>query len=136
MKLVVDTNILFSFFWEKSFTKRILTSNRFTLLTPDTAITELKKYAQEIIKKTGLSLQAFEKQMKLLKATIKIIPKKTLSDFIARADEISPDKDDAPFLALCLRENCVLWSNDALLKNQDKINVINTEEIINILQDY
>ncbi|PIN95725.1 hypothetical protein COU56_00710, partial [Candidatus Pacearchaeota archaeon CG10_big_fil_rev_8_21_14_0_10_31_9] len=53
--------------------------------------------------------------------------------FIKEAEEISPDKKDAEFLALCLKFSCVLWSNDSALKNQNKVKVLSTEDLIEIL---
>ncbi|MFT4309873.1 MAG: PIN domain-containing protein [Candidatus Woesearchaeota archaeon] len=44
------------------------------------------------------------------------------------------DPTDIIFLAaaLCL-ENCLIWSNDLDLKAQDKIKVINTQELVILL---
>ena len=41
--------------------------------------------------------------------------------------------DDIDFLAFALKMNCSIWSNDKLLKKQEKINIFNTKEIINLM---
>ena len=51
MKFVVDTNILFSFFNKESFTKKIIINPSLDLISPDFAISELKKYSKLIIEK-------------------------------------------------------------------------------------
>ena len=130
MKIVVDTNILFSFFWEKSLTKKLLLVSKFELIAPKIAIEEIKKYSNEIIKKTGN--ENFKNDMNYLKKIVKFIDKKEYSEFIKESNEISPDKADAEFFALCLKHSCFLWSNDVALKKQDKVKVLSTKEVIEI----
>jgi len=135
MKLVVDTNILFSFFWENSLTKELIKSNRFELICPKKAFEEIGKYKKEIIKKTGIKEKEFDFYLKEIKKIVKIIDKREFSDFYEKAEEISPDKGDVDFLALSLKEDCPLWSNDSKLKEQKEIHVLNTEDIIDVLFD-
>lgn len=133
MKLTVDTNILFSFFWDESFTKKLLTSRRFKLISPEFALTEINKYKNEIKEKTGINEREFIKRLNELKEYVSFVKRKEYSSYLKEAEKISPDKADAEFLALCIKENSVLWSNDSLLKTQDKIKVLNTEDIVNLL---
>ncbi|NJE77343.1 PIN domain-containing protein [Thermococcus sp. ES12] len=42
--------------------------------------------------------------------------------------EITPDKDDADFVALSLKANAPLWSNDKRLKKIKEIEVVNTRD--------
>jgi len=133
MKVVVDTNILFSYFWENSFTKNILTSYNFEFISSEKAIDEIKKYSEYIIEKTGMSLNSFENKLEELMNKIKFFEKEEDSIFYKKATEISPDKADVEFFAICLKEKCFLWSNDSMLKNQDFIKVLNAKEIIEII---
>ena len=59
MKLVADTNILFSFFWENSLTRKLLISSNLELLSPEKAIVEINKYKKEIKQKTNLTEKKF-----------------------------------------------------------------------------
>lgn len=133
MKFVVDTNILFSFFWKSSITRKLLLTSNFELISPRTALEELKKYSKEIINKTKISKKEFNSELTNLRKIINFINKLEYSSFLREAGKISPDKDDADFLALCLKFNCFLWSNDYILKNQDKVKILSTEEIIEVL---
>ena len=133
MKLVVDTNILFSFFWKESVTRKLLSTSNFELVSPITALEELKKYSGDIINKTDITKKEFNSELLKLQKIIRFITKEGYSDFIEEAEKIVPDKDDVGFLALCLKYSCFLWSNDSLLKNQDKVKVLSTEDIIDIL---
>ena len=74
-KIVADTNVLFSFFWKDSITRKIITSNQFNIYSPEYAITEILKYKQEIIKKTKITLKEFNEQLNELKKIIIFIPK-------------------------------------------------------------
>lgn len=132
MKLVVDTNILFSFFWKNSLTKRLLISSNLELLSPEKAIFEINKHKEEIKKKTNLTEKEFNGFFKELKSIIQIIKKDEYSSFLREAQQISPDIADSEFFALCIKYSCALWSNDNFLKNQNKIRVFNTDEIIDL----
>lgn len=132
MKIAVDTNILFSFFWQKSLTKRLLITSNFELISPEIALKELEKHSNEICDRLKINKKIFNKQFKELKKVINFVNKKEYSNFIKEAEEFSPDKADADFFALCLKNECFLWSNDALLKRQEKIKVLSTKEIIEI----
>jgi len=50
MRLVVDMNILFSFFKKWTFTRRVITRNDLTLYSPSYALEEIKRYEDEIKK--------------------------------------------------------------------------------------
>jgi predicted nucleic acid-binding protein len=55
-------------------------------------------------------------------------------DLEADARSITPDVDDWPFFALSLKRDCALWSDDKKLKNQDRIKVLNTKDILDIIK--
>ena len=135
MKVVVDTNILFSFFWRDSLTRELIKSNKFEIVCPKKAFEEINKYKEEIIRKTKIKESEFEFYLKEMKKIVRIIDKEEFSDFYGKAKEISPDKGDVDFLALCLKEKSELWSNDSKLKEQKEIHVLNTGDIIDVLFD-
>ncbi len=133
MKLVIDTNILFSFFNENSFTKKLITNPSLNLISPEFSLTELKKYSELIIKKSKISKRTFEHSLKDLKTFTKFINNKIYFKYLKDAQRIAPDEKDKDFLALSLKENCPLWSNDKELKKQSKIKVFSTKELIELL---
>lgn len=133
MKIAADTNILFSFFWQESLTKKLLITSNLELISPEIALKELEKYSNEICNRLKINKKIFNKQFKELKKAVNFINKREYSNFIKEAEKFSPDKNDADFFALCLKNKCFLWSNDALLKKQEKIKVLSTREIIEIL---
>ena len=58
-------------------------------------------------------------------------------DFSKEAYEIMKDIDekDTPYIALALKLNCPIWSNDTDLKKQNKVKVYNTKELLEEFKD-
>jgi predicted nucleic acid-binding protein len=133
MKLVIDTNVLFSFFWKNSLTKSLITTSDLELISPEIALEEIEKYSEDIKHKLKINKREFHLKLDKLKETIKFIKKSEYSPFINEARVISPDKDDIEFFALCLKFSCPLWSNDSLLKKQDKIDIFSTSDIADMI---
>ncbi len=133
MRIVVDTNVLFSFFWQASLTRKLLITSNFELISPTIALEEIKKYSSEICKKLKINKEEFKNQLKKLREVVRFVEKKEYYQFLKEAESFSPDKTDAEFFALCLKNGCFLWSNDSILKQQNKIKVLSTEEIIEIM---
>ena len=46
---------------------------------------------------------------------------------------ISPDEKDTAYFALALKLKCAIWSNDKKLKEQDKVTVYNTGELMKLI---
>ncbi len=133
MKIVVDTNVLFSFFWDDSITRKLLLTSSLGLISPEYALEEVRKYKAEIIKKTNIRNKKFEEYLYELRSILEFINRNEYSDCLEEAKKISPDEKDSEFFALCLKENCSLWTNDITLKRQDKIKVLTTKDIIMLL---
>ena len=133
MKLVVDTNILFSFFWKNSFTKHLLVKPEFNLFSPEFALVEIKKYSKYIMKRANIDEKEFKKALSALKSIINFVHYKDYECTLKSTEEIAPDIDDSHFLALSLKLSCPIWSNDKKLKEQEKIKVLSTEDIIDLL---
>lgn len=135
MKLVVDANILFSFFKSESITRRITVESSIELFAPEKTFSELEKYKKLICEKSGISIHKYDNILKKLKLFIRIIHRSKFMDSYKEALSFLPDnaKDDAPFVGLALYLDIPLWSNDKLLKKQDKVIVFSTSEILKIL---
>lgn len=138
IKLVIDTNVLFSFFKKYSFSRKIILSLKFELIAPHLAIAELVKYSKLIIKKSKSSEQEFIEALYWLKQIICFEKKSTYEKFIIQAinlsnnfsvKEIKEFYEDIDFFALALKERCAIWSNDKLFKKQNKIKIFSTKEL-------
>ncbi|MBS3136909.1 hypothetical protein J4232_00620 [Candidatus Woesearchaeota archaeon] len=133
MKIIVDSNILFSFFWRQSVVKRILFLEAFTFLSPAYALKEINKYQDEIEQKAKITHWQFDEQLKILKELVVFVDDDEYNKNYKEALEISPDSNDVDFFALSLHENAPLWSNYGDLKKQNAIKVFSTKEMIELV---
>ena len=139
MKLIVDTNIVFS---------AILNSQSWIgqiLLHPDDSLIffsplflrkEILNHKQKIKQFTKLSEIETEELIDLIYSKINFIDEKLIPKTILKtADELKRefDFDDAIFIALANHLNCKLWTGDKKLMNFLKMNgfkrIISTNEL-------
>ena len=130
MELVADTNILFSFFWTNSLTKKLLSSSKLLLYSPTFALEEINFHKEEIMKKAQISEKAFKDLRFELATSVVFEDISSYKGFLKRALETSPDPHDVDFFALALAKGIPLWSNDRLLKTQRTVLVLSTKELL------
>lgn len=129
MRFVVDSNILFTFFWEDSFNKGILVDQDFDFFAPEIALEEINRNSEHILNKTGISKEKFKELLRDIAIFVEFVWVDEYKDFLKKADCIS-HKNDIDFVALGLKLNCPVWSNDPHLKEQSLIKVFSTNEFI------
>jgi len=131
---VLDTNIVFSALLRDSSTRKIILSDIFNLFTPEFLFTEIKKYEELILKKSGLKKENFDLLLLLLQSHIAVIPCNGFSEYLKDAEEEMKNIDikDAPFVALALKLKIPIWSDDLHFKKQKKVFSHTTDEIFTI----
>ena len=95
---------------------------------------KLIKYSKDIIQKSRINKEYFNKSLEELNKYVKFVDRNEFLEWINKVEDISPDKEDIDFLALAYKENCMLWSNDKILKNQQLIKIISTTDLLQILE--
>ena len=133
MEFVVDANVLFSAIIKEGGTAELLFDTRLSLYAPEFFIYEFMKYKDLILAKTSRTEEEFVGIMHLLKEVIEVVPKKDYSAFVKEAETISPDEKDVMYFALALKLKCSIWSNDKKLKEQDKVKVYSTTEMMRLI---
>ena len=133
MRLFVDTNVIFSFFNERSKARELSLLPDLELYSPSFALDEIEEHKSEILKKFSLTEMQFTLIEKLLNTVVKFAKSEEYSKFLPRAMKLSPDPDDADFFGLALKLSCPIWSEDKDLKQQDQIEVLSTKELIELL---
>ena len=135
MKLVVDANILFSFFKKDSFTRRFILSHpEIELFTPLYVFDELEEHKEEIKSKARIGDIVFELSKKELLEYVTIVPLDEFEDSWAEAKQTSPDPDDAEYLAVALSLGCAIWSKDRDLKEkQSRVKVFSTSDMFSVM---
>lgn len=130
MELVVDTNILYTYFWDKSFARRFLMRMSLELFSPEFSLEEINAHESDILNKTKLSKEEFKKLRDDLAIAVEFIPLEEYEKFLKTALKFSPDPNDIDFFALALKLSLPLWSNEASLKKQNKVNVFSTSDLL------
>ncbi len=135
MKLVVDANVLFSAFIKEGKTIELLLNPSFIFYTPIFVFEEIEEHKNEIIEKMKRTKEEIQDLIDNLLSLIKLIPKQEIIQFIGEAEGITNDLDDVAYIALALKLNCAIWSNDKKLKEQGRIKVYSTEELVGLLEE-
>ncbi|MBN2251801.1 MAG: hypothetical protein JW724_06990 [Candidatus Altiarchaeota archaeon] len=132
MIVVIDANELFSLLIKGAGgTEYVFFSNKVELIAPEYLLLEFGKYREEILDKThrpaielSMILSAFERR-------IKFVPGQEFENLLNEAAASLPeDPKDAPYIALAMKYNAVIWSEDKQLKRQSKVKVLNTSELL------
>ena len=138
MKLVVDTNILFSFFKKDSFTQKLIIDSSLELVSPEVALKELEKYSEELSIKSKIGRKDIDFMFSILKEYVEFVPlkmyKNEFKSSLKIAEKFSQKDveeflDDIDFFALASKERCSIWSQDVLFKKQSVIEVVNTTDL-------
>jgi len=135
MNIIIDSNELFSALIKDSITRKIILEYASFFLFPSFIFEEMQKHKTELLKKSRMSGEDFSKLLQLILKNI--VPNEVLIPYRKEAFEIvkNIDPDDVLFVACALAyHNSIIWSNDRKLKKQSRVKVLNTKEIIKLLQ--
>lgn len=132
MKLVCDTNIVFSALIAGGKTRELLLSDRIELYAPEFFFTELDNHREEISEKSNLSEDELGLLLDLLFKDTEVVPKEEFEGELSQASERieETDPDDVPFLALALHLDIDLWSDDTDFDDQDVVKNWKTHELV------
>ena len=130
MRLVVDTNILISFFRENPVRFIIINPQLFSLglYSPEHCWKELLNIKPSISKYSKVQLKQVDSIFEELKEFVIIIPDESSISFKSKAEQLTHDKD-IPVFALALKLDCAVWSNEPGFKQQPSVKVFNTQEL-------
>ena len=135
MELVIDANRLFAALIKISVTSELIVDNSLTLYSVEFIFSEFKKYEDLIKEKTERTDDEFDRFMEIIEIRIKLVPYEEIEPFMEEAEKICPDPKDIQYFALALKLKCGLWSDDKKLKNQDKVKIYSTEDVLKFLKE-
>lgn len=132
LHVVVDTNIFVASFLRKGDTRKILFSKEFQLFSPDRLNFEVLAHKEEFKQKAGLNELEFHQALEIELENLQIVPFKEYGFLKQKALLICPKShdEDWPFIALSMKLNCPLWSNDKALKKQNTVQVLSTDDLM------
>ncbi|MFH1325345.1 MAG: PIN domain-containing protein [archaeon] len=110
--------------------RNILFDHRFNFISSEYTMDEVRKYISLISKKSLVNEEEIKEALFLL--PIKIYSKKYYKDKIKDADEIigKIDEKDVEILALSIKENCFVWSEDKDFRDLKGINLVRTKDLV------
>ena len=133
MELIIDANILFAVLIRSGVTAELAFEKDIHLIAPEFLVEEFLNHENEILGKMRCTREEFVKMIHTLNEVITVIPSDEYAGYITRALSIAPDQNDTAYFALALKRNCAIWSNDKMLKQQNKIKIYNTAELISLV---
>lgn len=131
--LVVDANVLFSFFKQDSSRRKLLIELLRLgeeLASPQYCFEELAGDKERINKYSGTDDEQFSKLLSLLETFITSVPESEYSEFAHEAETLAPHQKDVPYFAVALSKNCPIWSDEKAFKKQSRIKVFSTAELL------
>jgi len=137
MRFVVDTNILISGLIKDSVTRKILLSDKFEFYHPEILLEELNKHIPEIAKKARKDEKDINQLIKIFRENLLSVSIDEYEQNLDKANDIigSIDEKDVAFIALALAtKNNGIWTNDKHFRKQDKVKVVSTWDMMNLLQ--
>ncbi len=130
MDLVVDANILFAALIKAGITAELICRNDFHLYAPEFLLEEFEKYKEELLGKTERIESEFTMLLNFIQRRITFVPREEIEPLLEKALMISPDIKDITYVALALKLNVAIWSNDKNLKEkQNVVQVYHTHEL-------
>ena len=133
MQLVIDANILFAALIARKKSLDIILRPDIEIAAPNFIKKEWKEHQEEIAKKANLSISETTAFFIILTEKVRFYTPEEIIQEIGEIKDTIEDVDDLEYLALALKLKCPLWSEDKDLKEQSVVNVINTQELINLL---
>ncbi len=132
MLLVIDTNIAVAALLRSGNTRTLIFSENFTLCSPDWLKDEIFSHKQEFKKKGNMNEKEFHDALDLLLENITTYPEEEYAHFKQTALKTCPKghEKDWPFIALAIKLECPLWTNDAALKKQNQAKIMTTKELL------
>lgn len=137
MIIVLDTNVFISALVKDSTTRRLIVESKHLLLFPENIFQEIREHREEILYKTGLAKEEYDKLIAKILKYAYIVPIELVVFQREEAYNLvkNIDVDDVLFFATALVfKNSIIWSDDARLKKQTKVKVLNTQEIVGLLK--
>lgn len=122
MKVVVDTNIMFSIMLKRNSKERkvLFSAKGIEFISCNLAIVELFKHRKKILQYSKLDETDVLESLRTILGKIKFYDEDLLSkDSLKKAYELCSliDVKDTPFVALTIEVNGFLWTGDKKLKN-------------------
>jgi len=116
MKVVIDSNVLFRTMISQGEILQILFNPKLIIFAPEILREEILRNKNEILKKSALAEEDFDKLILMLLNRMIFIPLENYLPFMSQAKAMLGNHEkDAEFIALALLKNTKVWTYEARL---------------------
>jgi predicted nucleic acid-binding protein len=116
----------------KSISSYIFSSIRANFISSEFTKEELEEHKEECLIKSNLSEEQFRIRLNEIEQSIIFFQISEYKSYLDEAISLISDPDDVDILALALKRNAEIWSNDFHLREQSKIRVLTTEGLVGL----
>lgn len=132
MRIVIDTNVLMAGLLKDSSVREVLLFSEHEFFLPEFSLEEIRKYEEEIIRKSGYSREELKLMINHLLWKVRIVFGKIIRPYMKTAEDIMRGIDikDSSFIATALAINAEgIWSFDRDFKKQKKIRIFEIKDL-------
>ncbi len=118
MEIIIDTNKVISATLTSGKIRKIVVFAPFKFIAPKYLVNEIAKHRCKLCERFGIPLEHFDYIFdELISPRIELIDESFYGDRVTEAFELAKrfDEKDAPFIALALKLNVPIWTNDKKL---------------------
>ena len=133
MILVIDANPFIAGFLRNSTSRQIILSDKVILYSPEWLTDEFERNEEELMEKFSDSTKFFETK-KMLFTFVRIVPQKEYSIHMEDASKLTKHTKDISYFSLALSLNCSIWSDEKSFKQQSKVEVYSTPDLLKKLE--
>ncbi|MEX2683323.1 MAG: PIN domain-containing protein [Candidatus Sigynarchaeota archaeon] len=116
-------------------TSRLFVLDSLHLHAPEFLLEEFKKHEDDIRAKTPGNVHDFENLLSTFRDRFTFIPEDDVADSLEEATRVSPDPKDVPCLVVDIKPGISIWPNDKHCKQQERVNVLATCDLVKIFLD-
>ncbi|OGY43514.1 MAG: hypothetical protein A2729_01425 [Candidatus Buchananbacteria bacterium RIFCSPHIGHO2_01_FULL_39_14] len=127
LTIIVDANPIISALLG-GFSRQILFNHNFNFITTYYTLNEVRKYIPYIAKKADVSEEYILSALELI--PLKVYQNTEYSSFLPKAKVLITDQKDVDILALALKFEYPLWSNDLHFENIPNIKLMKTKDFV------
>ncbi len=113
MEVVIDSNILFRTLISQGNILKLIFDENLTIFAPLKLREEFLKHKQEILDRSKLSEEEFDKLYSVISERINFIEIEKYKEYLPEAKELLKQHEkDEDFIALCILKNTKLWTHE------------------------
>ena len=132
MEVIIDANIVIAMLIKPGKPLDLFLKEELEIFAPELLLQELENHKELILRKSRLNLEELNLFFIFLKERISLVPEEEFLKYREEANTLCPDPKDILYFALALHLQCPIWSNEKKLKEQRKIKVYATHDLMKL----